>query len=305
MVQHDHVKAGAGQRVRNARIDPVELRVRKKTVQHEDRTAFAHRAIGEGRSIEALKFAVSHAAHASQCARQSEQRPRRARCRAVDAATPSLCVTSAEPKRWFRWAGAAAIVSALAAVAADVAAISLADGSFLATSVSATAIGEHAWFVDAAIYLTGAAVGAIAFALHHWNLGQGRYRFGIFCLAALALTMFLLAGWDAYNPEQVPDFGFHMMLVYGLSGLFPLAALSLTRSLSKVHRFWGRFSIVLAVLWLICGPIYAVTPEDFEGLFQRIAFLMMLVWVAGVGVMLIRIAASCAGAGVDPEPEGA
>jgi hypothetical protein len=223
----------------------------------------------------------------------------------MDATTAPLCITPAEPKPWFKWAGFAALVGVMAAVIADIAAVTLRDGSFLATSVSATAVGEHAWFVDAAIYLTGAAVAAIAFALHHWNLGHGRYRFGIFCLAALALTMFLLAGWDAYDPDRVSDFGFHMMLVYALSGLFPLAALSLARSLSKVHGFWSRFSIMLAVLWIVCGPIYAVTPEDLEGLFQRIAFVLMLVWVGGIGVMLIRIAASCADASVDPEPEGA
>lgn len=198
-----------------------------------------------------------------------------------------------------------AVAGAIAAVAADIAAISLDPArSFLATSVSATAVGEHAWFVDAAIYLTGLSIGALAFAFHYWNIEHGRYRFGIFCLAALALAIFLLAGWDAYDPQQVPDFGFHMMLVYALSALFPLAALTLARAFSKIDRLWGHFSIALAVLWLICGPIYAVTPEHLEGLFQRIAFVIMLAWVAGVGVMLI-LAASAARERVDPGAKGA
>jgi hypothetical protein len=224
----------------------------------------------------------------------------------VDSATFTKTDALAPPQRWFRWAGLVAIVSAMAAVAADIAAVSLdPSGSFLATSVSATAIGKHAWFVDAAIYLTGIAIGALAFVFHHWNIEHGRYRFGIFCLAALVITIFLLAGWDAYDPLEVPDFGFHMMLVYALSALFPLAALTLARALSRVHPFWGYFSITLAILWLICGPIYAVTPEELEGLFQRIAFFFMLIWVAGVGVMFMRAAERCADRRVDPGPEGA
>lgn len=212
----------------------------------------------------------------------------------MDSTTFTRTDALAPPQRWFRWAGLVAIVSAMAAVAADIAAISLDETrSFLATSVSATAIGEHAWFVDAAIYFTGIAIAALAFAFHHWNIDHGRYRFGIFCLAALVITIFLLAGWDAYDPLEVPDFGFHMILVYALSAWFPLAALTLARALSKVHPFWGYFSITLAILWLICGPIYAVTPEELEGLFQRIAFVFMLIWVAGVGFMFIRAAARC------------
>jgi hypothetical protein len=212
----------------------------------------------------------------------------------VDSATQTDAL--APPRPWFRWTGHLAIAGAVAAVAADIIAISLRpSASFLATSVSAVAVGEHAWFVDAAIYLTGAAIAALAFAFHHWNIEHGRYRFGIFCLAALALTMFLLAGWDVYDPERVPDFGFHMMLVYALSALFPLAALTLARALSKVRPFWGFFSIVLAALWLISGPIYAVTPEHLEGLFQRIAFVLMLLWVGGVGLMFVLVAAPRAG----------
>ena len=224
----------------------------------------------------------------------------------MDSATLTQTDELAPPHRWFKWAGLVAIISAMAAVAADIAAISLdASRSFYATSVSATAIGEHAWFVDAAIYLTGAAIAALAFAFHHWNIEHGRYRFGIFCLASLVITIFLLAGWDAYDPLEVPDFGFHMMLIYALSALFPLAALTLARALSKVGPFWGYFSITLAVLWLICGPIYAVTPEEFEGLFQRIAFVLMLLWVSGVGLMFMLVTARRAKACVDPRPEGA
>ena len=224
----------------------------------------------------------------------------------MDSATFTKTDALAPPHPWFKWAGLAAIISAGGAVAADIAAISLDPSrSFLATSVSATAIGEHAWFVDAAIYLTGVAIAALAFAFHHWNIEHGRYRFGIFCLASLVIVIFLLAGWDAYDPLQVPDFGFHMMLVYALSALFPLAALTLARALSKVRPFWGYFSITLAVLWLICGPIYAVTPEDLEGLFQRIAFVLMLLWVSGVGLMFVLVTARRAKACVDPRSEGA
>lgn len=224
----------------------------------------------------------------------------------MDSATFTQTDALAPPHRWFKWAGLAAMLSAVGAVVADIAAISLDPSrSFLATSVSATANGKHAWFVDAAIYLTGAAIAALAFAFHHWNIDHGRYRFGIFCLASLVITIFLLAGWDAYDPLQVPDFGFHMILVYALSALFPLAALALARALSKVRPFWGDFSIALAVLWLICGPIYAVTPEELEGLFQRIAFVFMLIWVAGVGVMFMQAAARCADRRVDPGAEGA
>ncbi len=208
-------------------------------------------------------------------------------------------------RRWFAWVGVFAILAAACAVAADIVAISRTpSASFMATSVSATAVGEHAWFVDGAIYVTGLAIAALAFALHYWNLDHGRYRFGIFCLAALALTIFLLAGWDAYDPDQVPDFGFHMMLVYALSALFPLAALALARAFASLHRSWGRFSIALGVLWLACGPIYAVTPEAFEGLFQRIAFVLLLLWVAGIGMLLLK-AETQPGPAVDPRQEGA
>ena len=224
----------------------------------------------------------------------------------MDSAAFTKTDALAPPHKWFRWAGLFAMIAAIAAVAADITAVSLLESAtFLATSVSATAIGKHSWFVDAAIYLTAAAIATLAYAFHHWNIERGRYRFGIFCLASLVIVIFLLAGWDAYDPLQVPDFGFHMILVYALSALFPLAALTLARALSKVRPFWGYFSITLAVLWLICGPLYAVTPEELEGLFQRIAFAFMLLWVAGVGLMFMSVAAPRAHRGVDPDAEGA
>lgn len=208
----------------------------------------------------------------------------------------------APPRPWFGWVGLFAVVAVVGVVGADIAAITMRDSaSFLATSVSATAVGKTAWFVDAAISITGAAIAALVFALHRWRLDHGRYRFGLFCLAALSITMFFIAGWNGYEPGQVPDFGFHMMLVYALSALFPLAAFTLARGLSKVHRAWGFLSVALAVLWLIAGPIYAVTPEDWEGLFQRIVFVFMLVWIAGLGALLI----SAAPRHVDRSAEGA
>jgi hypothetical protein len=224
----------------------------------------------------------------------------------VDTATLTQTDALAPPQRWFRWAGIVAIIGAVAAVAADIMAVSLIESAnFLATSVSAIAIGEHSWFVDAAIYLTGIAIATLAFAFHRWNVDNGRYRFGIFSLVMLAIVIFLLAGWDAYDPLRVPDFGFHMMLVYALSALFPLAALTLARALSKVHPFWGGFSNTLAALWLVCGPLYAVTPEEMEGLFQRIAFALLLLWVAGIGLMLVLVTAPRSRRRVDPGPEGA
>lgn len=142
--------------------------------------------------------------------------------------------------------------------------------------------------VDGAIYLFAFGIAAVALALHRWRLDSGRYSFGVFCLAATVPAIVLLAAWNGYEPNKVPDFGFHMIMVYLLSALFPLAALALARGLGTVHRNWGVFSVSLAVLWMVSGPIYALTPESLEGLFERVAFLMMLVWVAGVGVLLLR-----------------
>lgn len=195
----------------------------------------------------------------------------------------------AQPRPWFRFAGVAAIVGVIATVVADFAAITLGrPASFLATPISRTAIGENALIVDGAIYLFGFGIAAVALALHRWRLDSGRYAFGVVCLAATVPVIILVAAWNGYEPNNVPDFGFHMILVYVLSALFPLAALALARGLGKVRPFWGVFSVTLAILWMLSGPVYALTPDSLEGLFERVAFLVMLVWVAGVGVLLLR-----------------
>ncbi len=189
----------------------------------------------------------------------------------------------------YAWAGYLALFGCATAVIGDVVTVGLRDGmSLIAHSISHTAAGEHSLIVDTGLCIFAAGILAIAWSLHHWKLGERYYRAGVISLGLCAVSIFFLAVWNGYDPAAAHDLGLHMWLVYAMSGLFPLSALLLADGFGEVHRNWKRFSLAALALWVTAGPLYYVMPESVKGLFERVVMSVIVIWVAGVSIMLIR-----------------
>jgi hypothetical protein len=189
----------------------------------------------------------------------------------------------------YTWAGYLGLLGCVAAVVGDVVTVGLRDGmSLMAHSISHTAAGEHSLIVDTGLCIFAAGILAIAWSLHHWQLGGRYYRAGTIALGLCAISIFFLAVWNGYDPAAADDLGLHMWLVYAMSALFPLSALLLAGGFSEVHRNWKRFSLAGIALWVLAGPLYYVMPESVKGLFERVVMSVIVIWVAGISLLLIQ-----------------
>lgn len=192
-------------------------------------------------------------------------------------------------RRVYLFAGCAGLAGCLSAIAGDLITVALRGNiSFIENSISRAAVGDYAIVTDVGISVLALGVAAIAWALFDWKLGARPYSTGALLLAMCAVAIFLLAAWNGYDRKSADDFGFHMNLVYLLAGLFPLAAWLVAGGLDAIHRNWKRFSRAVAVLWVLSGPLYFLTPDDLKGLFERATLMLLLLWVAAISVLMIQ-----------------
>ncbi|WP_271077479.1 DUF998 domain-containing protein [Aurantiacibacter sp. MUD61] len=145
--------------------------------------------------------------------------------------------------------------------------------------------GEYDWLVDAGLYAFAASAILIAAGLWRWKADGWDWRLGQITLFALAIVIALVAGYEAYNrPFGLPDI--HRYLVYAIGALFP-ATVWLTSDGLADRRDWIKPAMrILAVVWLIAGPLLFVIPTSWDGLYERGLAVLMVGWFAVVAWLI-------------------
>lgn len=186
--------------------------------------------------------------------------------------------------------GIAGLAACLIVVIADLstAAIYKRLGLF-ADTISAMAAGRGAMIMDTALLILVGGIVAIAFGL--WRLRRSGWRWpaAIVALLVVAAIIAAIALFNEYGDGDGNDsWAFHYRLVYALSVTFTLVPLLTAHDLKPVDRRLWLASYGLAAAWFIAGPLMFAVPTGWDGLFERVAAGIMLLWLVGASIFLIR-----------------
>ncbi|MEQ8401004.1 MAG: DUF998 domain-containing protein [Roseitalea porphyridii] len=158
-----------------------------------------------------------------------------------------------------------------------------------ADTISAMAAGRGAMIMDTALLILVAGIVAIAFGLWRQRRPGWRWPAAIVALLAVAGIIAAIALFNEYGDGDIRDsWTFHYRLVYALGATFTLVPLLTARDLKPVDQRLWLGSYALAAAWFVAGPLMFTVPTGWDGLFERVAAGIMLLWLVGASIFLIR-----------------
>jgi hypothetical protein len=162
------------------------------------------------------------------------------------------------------------------------------DMNFVTHTVSEFAEGRLAWVQDLGICALAVAMAAAGVALYRLHLGGYVWKAGSVLMVLIGVQIGLLALYNEYGDFDSSRVTIHLELVWGI-GLGLVAALvSLTKGLARVRRSLAGFTLVVAVLLLLGTPSLPMISTGWDGLYERVICVFVLLWLATVSWMLAR-----------------
>jgi len=181
------------------------------------------------------------------------------------------------------------LLGCLSVVLTDIAAVMVHDtAGFVENTISDLAAGRHAWIQDIGLYLFSLGMLAVAWGLHRWRLDGRRWWLGTLLLGLIAVIIIVMGAYGEYGDREPGGPVIHDYLVYAVGIGFAAVALLLVPGFRRLHPAWARFSLVVAVLWILAAPVLFWVPTAWDGLYERAVGLLMLGWLAGISLLLIR-----------------
>jgi hypothetical protein len=174
-------------------------------------------------------------------------------------------------------------------LAADIVGILLVEAHDpIAETISKLAVGPHAWIQDLGINLLGIGAALCAAGLMVWRGGGLAWRSGLLLLALLGLDLVFIAEYNQYAGELGEDATVHRTLVFIMYGLFTGATLLLAEGLGSAGRRWKLASLASCGAWTVLAPVLFVMPTSIDGAYERLVGLILLAWIGGVSILLLR-----------------
>ena len=188
-----------------------------------------------------------------------------------------------------RTCGAVAMAGAILPIPADVISWLLAEGyNPIRQSISALAVGPSSWLIDLGLWSFVLACLAMAFGFWSIDRGDRFLRRGGFALAFLAADVGLIALLNEYAGRGNAAANLHAWAVYALGVLFAVAVLLPVSGLRHRAPGLATFSLGIGIAWIVLCPLYLLSPESWNGAFERFLALAMLAWLYAAGRNLMR-----------------
>lgn len=196
----------------------------------------------------------------------------------------------AQTNGFVRSAAAAAILSCVVVVFADIASWALLVENYnpISETISALAVGAGSWLLDLGLWTFAA--GCVALGL---GMLRRRLEGWTWILAALAVLLLgpvigVIALFNEYAGKQNAGADIHINAVYTLGILVGLAALLVLPALRALDSRLAPRGLVFGVVWLILAPLFFVVPDSWNGGYERGLALMLLGWVTATSILLLR-----------------
>ena len=189
-----------------------------------------------------------------------------------------------------RFVSVAAILAAVAVIVANLVGVGLHPTTGLfADTISNLAAGRYHWILDAALVMFGIALVFIATALWAFDLDGWRWRSGVACIGLTGIAILVIALYNEYGDGDTGGITIHLEVVVAMGLLFTLGTILLSFGLVRMGTFWSGLNVLTGVLWLVIGlAFFFLTPDAWDGLVERIAAGMLIVWTFAMARLIGR-----------------
>jgi hypothetical protein len=184
--------------------------------------------------------------------------------------------------------GLLGIVGNLAPLLSMLAAWPIAEHDLVADTISDLARGPHKWIMDTGFYLCAAGLLALSIGAAHLHMGRWSWSAGLFCLALLALVIVLLGLWDNITPDRDEGMTVHGRLVFLLGPLFLAGPLLMTSGARRIGKGLPAAFVASTVLWIVFAAAFKLSPDDIDGLLEKIAVAAKVLWTLPLSAVFLR-----------------
>lgn len=162
------------------------------------------------------------------------------------------------------------------------------DMNFVTHTVSELAAGRLAWVQDLGLCALGFAMAAAGIALYRLHLGGFFWKGGSVVMVLVGAAICLLALYNEYGDDDLCLVTIHGELVWGIGIGLVVALLSLRNGLGRVRRSLAVLTLVVAVVLLLGGPYLPMVSTEWDGLYERVICVAVLLWLGTVSWMLAK-----------------
>jgi hypothetical protein len=188
--------------------------------------------------------------------------------------------------------GAVGLIGNLAPLLAMLVAWPVAEHDLVADTISDLARGPHKWIMDTGFYFGAAGLLGLAIGAAHLHLGRWGWSAGLLCLSFLAMVIVLLGLWDDLVPADGRGMTVHGRLTFLLGPLYLAGPLLMMAGVRRIGRWMSAAFIISAVLWIVLATAFKLSPDDIDGLVEKIAVAATLLWTLPLSGLLLRVGMS-------------
>ena len=150
---------------------------------------------------------------------------------------------------------------------------------FLADTISDLGRGQHGVIMDTGFFINAASLLGLALGAANLHGGRKLWTGAILCLSLLALNIVAIGLWDAFGRTAQGDGrSVHTWLTFGLGPLYLVGPLLMASVMRQGQPRLAIAFVVSAVLWVILATIFKLSPDDVDGLFEKLAVAATLIW---------------------------
>lgn len=153
-------------------------------------------------------------------------------------------------------------------------------------TISQLAIGKYGWIQDWGINLFAIGYFALAVGLYLWKNSGTQWLIALFLIILLGIDFIIIAEHNQYAGDQ--EHTLHRKLVYVMAALYPAMILLSRKGLKELDPFFNKFCIWVAVLWILMAVPFPYIPDQYDGGYERIACILLVLWPAVVSLKLFR-----------------
>lgn len=186
--------------------------------------------------------------------------------------------------------GIAGLLGNIAPTVMSVISATITDHRFIAETVSEMGRGELSWIMDVGFYLNAAGLLALSLGTSHAHLGERGWSLGVFALALLALVVTLIGVWDEFGATADAGSGMsvHTKLTFALAPLYLLGPILMAPGVCEDGEVYRWAFYISAAGWVIFATWFKLAPNGYDGLLEKIAILVTLLWTLPLSWILLR-----------------
>ena len=162
------------------------------------------------------------------------------------------------------------------------------DHDWIADTISDLGAGRYEFIVDVGIYAFSASLLVIALLAAHVHLGGWGWSFGILSFALISLIVFLIGARNEYGDNDSEGVVIHTYLVYLMGLLFAVGPALMSKGAARAGKIYRQTLIGLAIAWAVCSPVFFFLPNDIDGIYERLLFLIASAIIITLALLFIQ-----------------